>query len=132
MTIVVAETKRALYFGCLGRLGHYLHDADGKRSYGTEHVEGFPWNLGHLDGGLLKNGDRGDICDGKVFWTCGGTPLWLAFYWWDYSVDRRGGSNSGFYVQGFDHKQAPEAFAYACSVYPAVVRRQRQPLVLQA
>jgi len=131
MPIVVAQTKRVLYFGCLGGLGHFLH-GEGKRSTWTDHIPGFPWTIGHCDSGLLKNGKRADRYDGKVWWTCGGTPLWLAFYWWDNSVDTRGGSNSGFYVQGFDHKQAPEAFAYASSIYPEVVTRQRHPLVLQS
>jgi hypothetical protein len=128
--IVVAETKRALYFGCLGEIGHYLHDAAGNIIWEASTVPGFPWS-GRLDSGLLKNGRCPDVYDGKVFWTCGGTPLWLAFFWWDNSVDRRSGSNSGFYVQGFDHEQAQAALEYACSMFPEVVARQRQPLALQ-
>jgi hypothetical protein len=85
-----------------------------------------------MDTGLLKNGEHPDIYDGKVFWTCGGTPLWLAFVWWDRSVDRRSACNSGFYVQGFDHKHAADALEYAGTVFPEVIARQRQPLVLQA
>lgn len=130
MTIVVADKKLALYFGCLDGLGHYFHVA-GSRHTSTEMVPGFPWNIGHLDSGLLKNGKRRDVYDGKVFWTCGGTPLWIALYWWDRSVDRRGASNSGFYVQGFGHTQAVEALAFAGSVFPDVITRQHQPLVLQ-
>lgn len=131
MTIIIADTKRAFYFGCLGGLGHFFHDGQ-RRSTWTEHVPGFPWSMGHLDGGLLNNGKRRDVYDGKVYWTCGGTPLWLAFYWWDNSVDSRGASNSGFYVQGFGHTEPAEAFAFACGQWPEVVRRQRQPLVLQS
>jgi hypothetical protein len=129
--IVVAGTKRALYFGCLGGTGHYLHDADERKIWDMARVPGFPWTLGHLDTGLLTNGRRPDVYDGKVFWTCGGTPLWLAFFWWDRSVDHRGASNSGFYVQGFDHEHAQDAFEYACAAFPQVVARQRHPLALQ-
>lgn len=127
--IIIAETKRALYFGCSGGYGHYLH-VHGRRHIDTEAVPGFPWNIGHLDGGLLKK-ERRDVTDGRVFWTCGGTPLWLAFYWWDRSIDHRRGSNSGFYVQGFDVARRGNALEYACAAYPEVYQRQRFKLVLQ-
>ena len=129
--IVIADTKRAFYFGCWdNRIGHYFHDSQGKSTL-YHFPEGFPWTIGHLDGTLLKNGKRPDVYDGKVFWTCGGTPLWLAFCWWDNSVDSRGASNSGFYVQGFGHKEPQAALDFACEVFPKVVARQKHPLVLQ-
>jgi hypothetical protein len=128
--IVVARNKRALYFGCRGpnEPGHYLQE--GERTIWDPPPE-LPWHLGHLDGGLLKNGEHRDIEDGKVWWTCGGTPLWLVFMWWDRSGDKRGASNSAFCVQGFDHTQPQAALEYAMSVYPKVIQRQRFPLVLQ-
>jgi hypothetical protein len=138
MTIVVA--KRALYFGCRGRdePGHYLQD--GSKTIWDPSTECL-WSLGLMDGGLLKNGRHRDVDDGKVWWTCGGrTDLWYAFVWWDNSGDRRPGSNSGFYVCGFGPEiLSPEtakensklAFRYACESYPAVIARQRHPLVLQ-
>ena len=81
--------------------------------------------------GLLNNGKHPDVYDGKVFWTCGGSPLWLAFFWWDNSVDKRNNSNAGFYVQGFGHTEPQTAFDYACTLFPHIVARQRQPLILQ-
>lgn len=131
-------SKRALYFGCHRRLGHFLYDTD-RRSCWPEHIAGFPWTIGDLDTGLLKNGRHPDCYDGKVFWTCGGNPLWIALFWWDNSVDTRGASNSGFYVEGFGHQpdnicdavDAGNALKYAASVWPEVIARQRQPLVLQ-
>jgi hypothetical protein len=125
--------KRALYFGCLREIGHYLHDELTKRSTGSprEHYPDFPWKIGHLDGRLLKNGKVPDKPDGRVWWTCGGRPvLWFAFYWWDRSVDHRGASNSGFYVRGFEIGQVQEAFDYACKAWPQVVERQPHPLTL--
>ena len=122
--------KMAVYFGCRRETGHYLF-GERENLWDTSRVPGFPWTIGHLDGGLLKNGKHPDVYDGKVFWTCGGKPLWLAFFWWDNSVDRRGASNSGFYVRGFDFTDRQAALDYACSVFPDVVARQRQPLVLQ-
>lgn len=131
MTIVVAQEKRALYFGCRGanRPGHYLQE--GLKTIWDAPPD-LPWSLGLLDGGLLKNGEHPDIEDGKVWWTCGGTPLWLVFTWWDNSGDRRGASNSALCVQGFSHLVPIDAFAYACAMYPDVIARQRHPLVLQA
>ncbi len=123
-------TRRALYFGCIDRPGHYLFD-ENRRHLWSRYPEGFPWNDSHMDTGLLKNGGHPDVCDGKVFWTCGGDPLWYAFVWWDRSVDKRGACNSGFYVRGFDHNQPAKAFAHACATFPDVVKRQRHSLVLQ-
>ncbi len=115
--IVVATEKLALYFG-YGDGGHFLRGITGSRSSTLEpqrYFPGFPWEIQHLDTGLLVNREVPDQPDGRVHWTCGGTPLWLAFFWWDRSGDPRGASNSGFYVQGFSHLEAQAAFEYACS-----------------
>lgn len=132
--------KRALYFGCRDRNepGHYLQEGH-KTLWNTPPEIAF-WDR-VMDGTLLKNGRHPDIDDGKVFWTCGGRPhLWYAFIWWDNSGDRRPGSNSGFYVGGFQpeiltretaRQNANLAFAYACAAYPEVIKRQHHPLALQ-
>lgn len=123
----------ALYFGCWGDLGHYLHGPNGRTIWDAKRDHpGFPWTDALMDGGLLKNGKRPDVYDGKVFWTCGGAKaFWYAFYWWDNSVDRRGASNSGFYVRGFGWPEPQAAFDYACTQFPKVVARQAYPLILQ-
>lgn len=127
-----AQGKLALYFGALGRPGHYLHRSDGFNLWNRDKRGlSLPWSDALMDTGLLKNGKRADICDGKVFWTCGGLSFWYAFYWWDRSGDGRANSNSGFYVRGFGWPEQEEAFAYACLIWPRVVSRQRHPLVLQ-
>ncbi|TGQ95423.1 hypothetical protein EN851_07855 [Mesorhizobium sp. M8A.F.Ca.ET.208.01.1.1] len=127
-----AAGKLALYFGCWERAGHFLHLPNGRTIYGEERqVPEIPWSVGLMDGGLLKNGKRPDVYDGKVFWTCGGLQFWYAFYWWDNSVDRRGASNSGFYVRGFGWPEAQSAFDYACAEFPKVVSRQTHALILQ-
>lgn len=124
------EGKTALYFGCLDRIGHYLHGQNGRTIHRTDDLN-FPWDMTHLDTGLLKNGKHPDVYNGKVFWTCGGLAFWYAFFWWDRSVDHRGAANSGFYVRGFGWPEEKEAFQYACDAFPRVVSRQRNPLVLQ-
>lgn len=128
--MTIAETKRALYFGCRGanEPGHYLQEGS-KTIYRPP--PGLPWTLSHLDSGLLTNGKHRDVEDGRVWWTCGGDLLWLVFFWWDNSGDSRGGSNSAFCVQGFGCDDRQRALDYACSAYPEVIARQRCPLVLQ-
>lgn len=122
---------KALYFGCWLGAGHYLHEVGGHALYGRT-FEDLPWGTALMDTGLLINGKVKDMPSGKVYWTCGGDKaFWYAFYWWDRSVDRRGNSHSGFYVRGFGYPEAQEAFDYACSQFPDVVKRQAFPLVLQ-
>lgn len=124
--------KRALYFG-YNNGGHFLYWPGMVCNYVDlqRAAPGFPWSIGLLDSGLLTNGKHADIYDGRVFWTCGGHPLWLAFFWWDRSGDNRGASNSGFYVCGFELTDRQAAFDYAGSIFPQVVARQHHLLVLQ-
>ena len=123
--------KLALYFG-YGSGGHFLRGLRNDSLDPQDDCPGFPWTIGLLDTGLLKNGKVPDEPDGRVFWTCGkGDPLWFAFYWWDRSGDPRPACNSGFYVNGFALDERHAAFDFACAAWPAVVARQRHPLVLQ-
>jgi len=124
--------RKALYFGCWDRIGHYWHDTRGSHLWSNTPADMPGVWLKLADGGLLKNGKIVDKNTGRVHWTCAGAEaFWYAFYWWDNSVDRRGGSNSGFYVRGFGWPEAQEAFDYACVEFPCVVGRQINPLVLQ-
>lgn len=123
--------KKALYFGCWDRAGHYLYDDGGFSVRRERDFPSFPWDEALMDTGLLKNGKRADVCDGRVFWTCGGArAFWYAFYWWDRSIDERHGSNSGFYVRGFGWPETQAAFDYACAQFPRVVARQKFRLIL--
>jgi hypothetical protein len=110
--------KLALYWGCWEQAGHYLHRPNGVTIWTPEReFADLHWSPGLMDGGLLKNGRHRDVYDGKVFWTCGGAKaFWYAFFWWDNSVDRRGASNSGFYVRGFGWPEVQAAFDYACAI----------------
>lgn len=123
-------TREAFYFGCRDVAGHYFHDSCW-RTMNHKLPASLPWTLGHIDTGLLKNGGIPDQETGRVYRTLGGAAeLWHAFFWWDNSVDRRGASNSGFYVRGFEARGWREAFAFACEQFPAVVARQRHKLEL--
>lgn len=125
-----AAEPMALYFGCLGGPGHFLHGTGGRTLYDGD-VPGLPWDGPLMDTGLLKNRRVPDVPDGRVHWTGGGRQeFWFAFFWWDRSVDKRGACNSGFYVRGFSHDQPAEAFRFACEQWPEVVARQLHPLTL--
>lgn len=124
--------KQALYFGCWERPGHYLHAPGGRTVRKERDCPDLYWSDGLMDCGLLTNGKHPDVCDGRVFWICGGLSFWYAFFWWDNSVDRRGACNSGLYVRGFGCPEPQAAFDYACSQFPKVVARQAHGLVLQS
>lgn len=127
-----AAGRLALYFGCWNRPGHFLWFPNGLAARsGDKAIGKLPWNDALMDTGLLRNGKHLDNPDGRVWWTCGGLEFWYAFLWWDRAGDSRGNSNSGFYVRGFGWPEAPAAFTYACEQFPAIVSRQRHPLVLQ-
>lgn len=128
-------SARAFYTGCLRKSGHYFWiNRHTSELYGTKifhHIPDFISSWEKLwDGGLLKNGKHPDVYDGKVFAVPAKGP-WIAFVWWDNSVDERSGSNSGFYVSGFEWSDRGTALAFAMQRWPEVVERQRHPLVLQ-
>lgn len=127
--------RRAYYTGTLGTHGHYFWVSPHKSHlYAREIMADIPdfiecWAK-MWDGGLLKNGKRPGKYDGKVFAVPAKGP-WTAFVWWDNSIDERGGSNSAFYVSGFEWQDRDAALAFAMEKWPEVVKRQRQPLSLQ-
>lgn len=127
--------KRAFYTGTLGDHGHYFWINPYKNALYDEDIfkqipDFIPSWAKLWDGGLLKNGKRLDRYDGKV-WAIPAKGPWIAFVWWDNSIDKRPGSNSGFYVSGFEWNDRQAALDFAMKEWPAVIERQRQPLILQ-
>lgn len=128
--IEIATSKISLYFGFVEGYGHGLCLNDRHRVDPSD-VPGFPWGYELLDAGLLRNRKVPDDPNGVVHWVGGGRPFWLGFFWWDRSGDKRGASNSGFYVQGFSHHELQPALDYARQAWPRVTARQLFPLTLQ-
>lgn len=80
-----------LYFGCYGRVGHYLIDEKGSRP-----------NLHYAKVKFFENKD-GKLCHADttpniVKLTRLSNVGYSAIAFWDYSIDSRGGSNSIFYA----------------------------------
>lgn len=126
--------KRAFYSGTLRETGHYFWLSEHKCVlYDCDILEAIPnfipaWAK-IWDGGLLQNSQTPDIYNGTVIAVPAKGP-WIAFAWWDRSIDSRGASNSGFYVSGFEWADRAEAFKFAMEKWPDVVERQKHPLVL--
>lgn len=102
---------KVLYFGCIREVGHYLYDTKWTRSLDFSVV---PWD--EIDGKLCpqETTDQGaSELHQKEGWTA------LAF--WDYSIDKRPGSNSVFFAEGL------HTFAEMCQIsrehFPQVYER---------
>lgn len=78
-----------LYFGCWGGVGHYYWRADRTRVSFCDTDEMGPWGL-DIDGQLTPRsmGQSAAALHHQAGWT--------ALAMWDYTVDRRPGSNSAF------------------------------------
>ena len=100
-----------LYFGCMGRAGHFLFDHDGQRPYGST-----PWGY-DLDGGLLDS-SKPEVEGVVQFHQKDG---WTAIAFWDRSVDSRYASNSAFLVA--ESVSAETLLAMARESWPAVFSR---------
>ena len=128
-------SRLALYFGHLSpdSRGHFLRCRNERNTLRPRtRYPGFPWDIGELDGGLLRSAKVRHV-EGPVLWTCAGihrTDIWHAFCWWDDSGSALPRSNSGFYVRGFASAERDAAFALACDTWPEIVARQRSQLVL--
>lgn len=112
-----------LYFGAIGRAGHYVWMNEHQTSRDHWNAVG-PWK--QIDGALTPGrrsrsgrletrGEQGDAAlHHKDGWTA------LAFH--DFTVDERGGSNSAFFVHRAD-LTADEVLDAARAVFPRVVER---------
>ena len=131
-------SKLALYFGVLrfGVRGHILRARDGRNTlHPQRRYPGFPWDIGELDGGLLRRARVPNVPDGRLWWTCVGElrkSAWHAFCWWDGSGSSVARGNSGFYVGGFAREDRDAALAFAYRTWPEIVERQLFDLVPSA
>lgn len=110
--------KHWLYFGCHEEAGHFLHGIRMRRTYE-------PRALNHFDG-LLAPQDASDPYI-ATFSRIGGWGL-SAISFWDYSVDKRGKSNSIFYAPTLA-LQPQEMLEAAKRGFPSVFARLPQEVV---
>ena len=94
-----------LYFGCIGRAGHFLWSREGTGRPCTDRRDReLAQRLGGLDGALCWNSKSGrysherDETEGLAFVTH--REGWTALAFWDRSVDGRGACNSAFLAEG--------------------------------
>lgn len=109
---------RVLYFGCIGRPGHFMHKSGGTRDWDAI----TPW--GKTPDGTLCLKDDGRQPQGEAL--LHHKDGWTALSFWDRSVDKRGGCNSNFFANGdftFD-----EMLMLARLRFPEVIARLTFPI----
>lgn len=113
------KLKEPLYFGCVGRPGHYVFTPDLRHSDDTN----TRW-LSYLDGKLPPDDSTQTQGIARLHHFVGCTLI--AF--WDRSVDKRGGCNSVFALPGkLTFEQARDA---AQRAFPNIWNRFGFPVVL--
>lgn len=113
--------QEAYYFGVRDGRGHRLY----KRTEALlkyDIIGNFPWDDRQLDGGFLDQWRIDDNPDGRIHWIY--EKDWFVFCWYDRSGDRRPGSNSGFYVSGYQDNEQIKAFQFASVEFSDIIRRQ--------
>lgn len=97
---------RMLYFGPLYESGHFFHYEDG-HSTSRDEVDGVPWKAHEIDGPLQHGApDPSDRLQRRTRPTVEGEAAihhkdgWTALTFWDYTIDKRGGSSSTYLSEG--------------------------------
>lgn len=118
-----------LYFGCLRETGHYMFYSEHAQMINDptdlEKKTGIKANLKSIfwgiDGGFVPEGTikQGDAKESVV-------PPFRIVAWHDYTIDKRGKSNSAFLGVGYG--SAEEMLADAAFMFPSVIKRQPVPV----
>lgn len=116
--------KHMYYFGCIGQVGHHLHDMS-QRMLGSLHTAKVllkvPENLLRcLDGNFVPTETQQA---GLYKYSTIGECQIVA--WHDYSVDKRPGSNSVLIGIGFIDSE--DMLDWAEKHFPSVMQRQKRP-----
>jgi hypothetical protein len=114
--------KKLYYFGCIGNVGHYFwYNNSNSTDSRSIRIEGVNMKIcSYLDGNFTP----ADPTPGK-YNDCIIPPLRIVA-WHDYSVDKRGGSNS--VLVGYGYANAEEMIDDAIVKFPAVMNRQPRPV----
>ena len=108
---------RTMYFGCIGRAGHYWYSARLEHSRSPKDC---PFD-DYIDGKLPPADDRSQGADALHH-----RDGWTAWAMWDYSVDRRGGCNCAFVAPGLWDLAAMKTIAR--QVFPGITARLEEAL----
>lgn len=115
--------KELIFFGVIGTsAGHYFQGIGGPYSGGYRNVlPGVNLKvLEHIDGAYPP----GSTNEGGKYQVSIVPPL-LIVAWWDYSVDKRPGSNANLIGYGYDDPEQMIDDAY--QQFPNVMKRQPRP-----
>jgi hypothetical protein len=114
--------KQWLYFGCYRQSGHYVFDEGMHREYRHE-----TRRLSNFDGALPAQDDATPYV--ATISRLGGFNM-TALAFWDYSVDKRGGSNSIIFAPGLEI-DPEQLLSEAQRRFPRVFARLPQPVTLR-
>lgn len=112
-------SERNLYFGCVGRVGHYVY-VPGDHGPVTPHFmrgRKLTWTT-ICDGGLMDC-NREEQIEGVATWSHIKGYSIVSF--WDRTVDSRFGSSSSFLVRGMH--SFSEVIEAAREVFPSIFKR---------
>lgn len=112
--------SKMYFFGCHGTGGHYYYDPETGQSVSRKDLPG-PWGY-QIDGSLAPQRDRTPF-------RCVVTHKdgWTALSFWDYTIDKRPGSNANFLTRGeYDFE---EMVTLAAEQWPQIMKRFGAPLV---
>ena len=113
---------KTYYFGCVGSPGHHYFSVDLGYAPWPEQID-LEKALGRIDGAYCPKGPQ---VEGRALLHY--VNGWTLVSFWDRSVDKRGGCNSNFILEGT--LTAAEALEAAKAAFPRIWQRYTFPVVV--
>jgi hypothetical protein len=118
--------KHLLYFGCIGRTGHYLHLNEHETCRDWWLRENLPTVNPNLEMRMDGTFTPAGIVEKEGIYRESIVPPLRIVAWWDRSLDNRFASNSA--LIGVGYASAEEMLDAAVKLYPSVMARQPRPV----